>query len=320
MKLSFLLLALGKYTLSWSWWCTSSLKLIFVSTVGLVVATSNNQPQQKQPKEASPWKLNQEYRYDIKARTLTGIPDLKDQYVGIQTKGQLVMQVKSQYQLVGQLNHVQNAHFHQELSEGWYQEIPQDQLSYKESSINNKRFLINYSRGAIQNITVPTSMTNEEVNQLKAILSQLQIDASGKRAISCRHNEFPELTNPKPTGSYKVMEPSVTGECETHYSVSPLPDYINAYQAQEEQDESIKVQGKLIEIVKTMNYSNCDTRSGFHYGITGDSDFKPNTNQMGDFLSVSILKVFLKEKLKSYKFYRNPLLARSSLPVHCPTQ
>lgn len=252
-----------------------------------MVATSNNQPQQKQPKETTPWKLNQEYRYDIQARTLTGIPELKDQYVGIVTKGQLLVQVKSQSQLVGQLSHVQNAHFHQELSE-WYQEIPQEQLSYKESPINNKRFVITHTRGVIQNVTVPASMTNEEVNQLKAILSQLQIDASGKRAISCRHNQWPELANNKPTGSFKVMEPSVTGECETHYSVSPLPDYVNAYQVQEELDESIKVQGKLIEIVKTMNYSNCDTRSGFHYGITGDSDFKPNTNQMGDFLSVSL--------------------------------
>lgn len=263
-----------------------------------MVATSSNQSQQKHTKETTPWKLNQEYRYDISARTLTGIPEVKDQYVGIMTKGQLVMQVKNQNQLVGQLNHLQNAHFHEVLSEGWYQEIPEEQLSFKESQINNKRFLINYSRGAIQNITVPTSMTNEEVNQLKAILSQLQIDVSGKRAIKSRHNQFPELTNPKPTGSFKVMEPSVTGECETHYSVSPLPDYINAYQIQEELDESIKVQGKLIEIVKTMNYSNCDTRSGFHFGFTGDSDFKPNTNQMGDFLSVSLLKTLKASKIK----------------------
>lgn len=277
--------------------------------MGLVVATSksNDKPSQKPPKETTPWKLNQEYRYDIKARTLTGIPELKNQYVGIMAKGQLVMQVKSANQLVGQLNHFQNAHFHEELSEGWYQEIPEERLSYKESPINNKRFEINYTRGVIQNVTVPATMTNEEVNQLKAILSQLQIDASGKRSIDCRHNQFPELTNPRPTGSYKVMEPSVTGECETHYSVSPLPDYINAYQVQEEFDESIKVQGKLIEIVKTMNYSNCDTRSGFHYGITGDSDFKPNTNQMGDFLSVSFLNMLTVTKLINNYFHRNLL-------------
>lgn len=252
-----------------------------------MVANSNNQPTQKKNTETSPWKQRQEYRYDIQARTLTGIPDLEEQYVGIITKGQLVMQAKTPNQLVGQLNHVQNAHFHEVLSEGWYQEIPQEQLSYKESPINNKRFVINHNRGVIQNVTVPATMTNQEVNQLKAILSQLQIDASGKRRISCRHNQLPELTNPKPTGSFKVMEPSVTGECETHYSISPLMDYVNAYQAQEDLDESIKVPGKLIEVVKTMNYSNCDTRSGFHFGITGDSDFKPNTNQMGDFLSVS---------------------------------
>lgn len=248
---------------------------------------ANQQSKPKESKEASPWKLNQEYRYDIKARTLTGIPDLKDQYVGIVTKGQLVMQVKSKFQLVGQLNHVKNAHFHQVMSEGWYQEIPEDQLSFKESEINNKRFLINYNRGAIQNLTVSNSMTNEEVNQLKAFLSQLQVDASGKRAIHCRHNQLPELSNPKPTGSYKVMEPSVTGACETHYSVSPLSDYVNAYQAQEQFDNSIDLKGKLIEIVKAINYSNCDTRSGYHFGFTGDSDFKPNTNQMGDFFSVS---------------------------------
>ena len=97
--------------------------------------------------------------------------------------------------------------------------------------------------------------------------------------------------------AYKVMEPSVTGECETQYNIAPLPQHVDTYYAQEGIDESIKIVGKLIEIVKTMNYSNCDTRRGFHYGINGDSDFKPNTNQMGEFLSVSSLKLIISSVL-----------------------
>lgn len=195
-------------------------------------------------------------------------------------------------------------------------------------SFNSKPFKIQLKNGVIRSLSVDKSMTNDEMNQLKGILSQIQIDTKGQNVIKCKYNHLPSSNGVNAV--YKTMEETVTGKCETSYELGPVPSYLantqtswvpmphlnqhrsgnsgnagnsgnngNGNNGNNNGNNNNNNYGsgyngnneQYYEIVKTKNYSNCEQRMGYHFGINGMNEWKPNTNQMGDFFSVS--KIFL---------------------------
>jgi hypothetical protein len=51
--------------------------------------------------------------------------------------------------------------------------------------------------------------------------------------------------------------------------------------------------GSIIDIIKTLNFSNCNERRALHFGLTGLDQFEPGENRIGKFLSVSVLYLFI---------------------------
>lgn len=80
------------------------------------------------------------------------------------------------------------------------------------------------------------------------------------------------------------------GKCQVQYSISPLPEYLAL-----NEPELVPLpefsNGNYFQVVKTSNFSNCDNRPGYNFGITEQSDVQPGDNQMEDFLVVSTMQL-----------------------------
>lgn len=233
-------------------------------------------------------------------RTVAAIPDLKNQWVGVIGRGKLTIRPESNNALFGKLERVEYAQVHHELSGGWDEFIPENQLEFRPVQSSEKPFMVRLRNGAIHSIAVDKSMTNNDINQLKAAISQLQLDTRAQNVIKCKHNQFPE-DGDNTQAVYKVMEPTVTGKCETLYDISPLPEYL--IQSRPEWAPLPELQGKGMhyKIVKTKNYDNCEQRLGYHFGLSGANDWEANTNQMGDAVSKSaVSNVIVSGQLDRY--------------------
>lgn len=210
---------------------------------------------------------------------------MASQWAGVVTKAQLSVRRLNENVLIAKVSHPEIAQINAELPSGWDSHMDEEQLQYQPMTLSSRPFEIRLKNGAIRSLAVEKSLTNEEVNQLKGIVSQLQVDLQAKNLIKCKYNQFPE--EGKINAVYKTMEPTVTGECEMLYDISPLADFTIQSRPEWVPMPELKENGQFIEVVKTKNYSNCDQRMGYHFGITGMSQWKPNSNQMGEFFSVS---------------------------------
>lgn len=152
------------------------------------------------------------------------MPELNNQWVGIVTKARLSILPQSDNLLIGKVSQAEFAEIHQQLTQGWDSDLEENQLAYKNWPLSEKPFEIHLKNGAIRSMSVDRTMTNDQINQLKAIVSQLQVDTNAQNEIKCKHNQLPEKDSNNAV--YKTMEPTVTGNCETIYDISPLPEYL----------------------------------------------------------------------------------------------
>lgn len=112
---------------------------------------------------------------------------------------------------------------------------------YDEWKLNGQQFKINLVQDHITSLSVDPSLTSNEINQLRAIVSQLQVSTS-------------------PKSSYKIMEPTIFGMCQTAYDISPLSSYSHPAQGVE----------NLIQIEKTRNCGDSTPAARTRIVISGD--------------------------------------------------
>lgn len=139
-----------------------------------------------------------------------------------------------------------------------------------------------------------------EVNVIKSIISQLQVDTQGQRLIPSKLNMVPKTEN-EVTAVYKIMEDTIEGECEVLYDISPLPQYVLQRMPHLVPQPQLVGHGQFIDIVKTKNFTNCKHRPEYHFGLTGLMQWEPTSNKMGDFLArSSVSRMVISGNLKSY--------------------
>lgn len=234
------------------------------------------------------WNKGTEYKYEFNTRTLAAIPDLANQYTGIITRGYVTIQPKNQDTLVGNIVQAEYATVNDVLPRGYKTEFTGNQLKFQPLPMQRtKPFEIFLKKGGvIKHLAVDKSVTNDEANQIKAIASIFQIDVNGINKVHSHQNSMPELNDI--TGSYKTVESTVEGHCQTLYSVGPLPRYIIQSRPSWAPMPNMDGEGNLIKVVKTLNYTECPVRVGYHFGINGMTGAKPNSNQMGHAVAVSV--------------------------------
>lgn len=119
-----------------------------------------------------------------------------------------------------------------------------------------KQFKIHLEDGVIRSLSVDPSWTSNEINRLKAIVSQLQVITKPEQNLF--GSDEKDVSTEGSNVSYKVMEPTVFGNCETSYDISPLPNYL----LQSHPGLTPFQEGKdVIQIEKTRNLRNCGERS-----------------------------------------------------------
>lgn len=209
---------------------------------------------------------------------------LKNQFSGVLLKGILTVQVKSPESLLATLTEPQLAHVHTDM-EKWDSKIPDDQLEYKQMPISSKPFEIRLKHGIIRELVIDSGVPIWEVNILKSIASQLQVDTQGENALMTNGIQIP--TDDEPRAMFTVVEDSVGGKCEVLYDIMPL-----SHESLEKHPELVPLpeinhNGVFIDIMKTKNYTKCVQQSEFHFGIDGRHDLGPAINQNAGFLEVS---------------------------------
>lgn len=232
------------------------------------------------------WQSGQEYTYQVRGRTLASLHQVVDQYTGISLKAQLKCQPKGSDSLSCWIQRPQVAEIHAQLPGGWDSPLSEKKTNYQQFQLSEKPFEIKFKNGAIDDLFVEKSLPTWQVNMIKSIVSQLQVDTQGQNAMKSKYNQAPE--GEKAYATYKTMEDTVTGECEVLYDISPLPEYVLQTKPELAPIPELKGDdGQIIDIVKTSNFSNCEQRMSYHFGINGETKWEPGSNSMGDFLSVS---------------------------------
>lgn len=221
------------------------------------------------------WEQNKDYTYRLEARTFRLRPKSNNEFVGVISRAVLSIRPQSNDLLIGKITQAE------------YGEVNQQNAVIGNTDLNdrklenwplNKPFKIHLENGVIRSLSVDNSMTNYEINQLKVIASQFQVDTNAQNQIQFRDNQLPGKD--RNNAFYKTMEPLVTGNCETVYDISPIPEYlIQSHPEWVPLPELKQAGGEFIQIVKSRSYTNCHETSGYHLDIAGRNDL--NTNGMG---------------------------------------
>ncbi|KAF6216357.1 hypothetical protein GE061_000698 [Apolygus lucorum] len=261
------------------------------------------------------WKSGSQYKYQVRGRSMAGLQQVADQYVGIVMKAKLQVTPKSDSELSLQVQDAQYADVHANLTGGWNGDIPEEKLHYQQLPINNKPFELKFKNGVVDKMVVDKNLPTWELNMLKAIASQLQVDTKAENLKSSRINSLPNKD--QAYGVYKTMEDTVAGEVETIYDISPLPQYVIQSRPQLAPLPKLRGDGQLIDIVKTRNFSNAEQRMAYHYGFTGLTDWEPASNQMGNFLSrSSVSRVIISGSLERYTIQSSVTTDKIAIAPH----
>lgn len=265
------------------------------------------------------WKQDTEYRYHVHTQTLAAIPNLKNQWVGLFTKADLTIRPISKDVLMGKLQNGKYSEWHDSLKNGPTNYQPDAELSYEPMQLNQQPFEIRLNNGAIHSIAVHKDMTNVELNQLKSILSQLQVDIQARNEIQSPHVHLPfnnYQDDNRNQALYKVMEHTVTGKCDTFYDVSRIPLYLAQTYTESNNNVPMQKGESFYEIFKTKNYSICEQRMGYHFGIDGLSDWEPQSNVMGPLTKSAVSRIMITGKSLDKYTIRSSVTTNRVVKVH----
>lgn len=176
--------------------------------------------------------------------------EMKTQWCGLNMRGDLKIYARSVAKLVGKLENVEQAHLNRTLPKNWWQDEPAYDLMYEPLPLEAEYFEVNLEKDAVVGLIVDKNIRTSELNIIKAVVSQLQVDLAAVNEIKSSRNEMLEDGN---QASYKVMEPTVNGDCETVYDISVNPGYLH----QQKSQRSLSKNDKNYEVVKTKNFDNC---------------------------------------------------------------
>ncbi|XP_011695972.1 PREDICTED: vitellogenin-1-like [Wasmannia auropunctata] len=228
------------------------------------------------------WQTGNEYHFLIESRTLTSLNRLSGQSSGIFMKCALTIQVKSSDRLQAVVSETQHAPVDKVLTNIW-EEITD--LEFRELSLSEKPFEIKLKHGMIRDVLVDEDVPTWEVNLLKSIVSQLQIDMEGENMLArspTYSNEIRGMRQPYfymmpydnvPNVTFKVMEDSVGGKCEVLYNITPMNNdtYVSVPPYSHENDS-------YFTITKSKDYVKCEQRMAYEFGIMDKRNLKRTPN------------------------------------------
>jgi hypothetical protein len=249
------------------------------------------------------WTPHKELIYRFESQVLTGIPALRSQYAGLKLSSDVVVQTFEDYSLRIAFRNPRFIVVNEELevTKGRPQ-IPKatEDVPNVVRQALTQPFVAHLKRGVVEALFVEKSEPAVVTNIKKALLTQLQLDltASRKREVTVvqKGNNVEKSELPKPIEDvtyFTTEESSVVGDCQTSYTMHPLPKYLA-----EELEERIRDTEKVLaedgviagepsqgeqacrgkeyfEITKTKNFDNCKERPTYQSirGMKTNCDF-----------------------------------------------
>lgn len=184
------------------------------------------------------------------------MPELKNQWTGVNMRGRLMIFAQTPDLLVGRLIDSQRAQVDQEMTSDWWRNISTTNLDYEQLELNVEHFQLRLRNDSVVSISVHQEMNISELNILKGIVSQLSVDLSAINEIRNSKNQLLESDGTQAT--YRVMEATVNGDCETLYDIVRSPKYLNNIQTYQRPDKvALTNEQMAYEVVKTKNFDNC---------------------------------------------------------------
>ncbi|XP_058799328.1 vitellogenin-like [Phymastichus coffea] len=245
------------------------------------------------------WDEGKQYTYNVRSRTLAAFHQQSKQFTGILIKAKLTVQPNGPNTLRAKILQPRYSQIHTRLENGWESEIPRELMNMQNLPLSEKPFEIKTKNGIILDLIVSKDVPTWEVNMLKSVVSQLNIDTQGENALHSEHNQLPEGS--QPYALYKTMEDSVTGKCEVVYDISPLPKQMLQSKPELAPLPELRKNSDLINIMKTKNYTNCNQRVSYHFGIDRRNNWEPGSNDNSKYLSRSTLsRVVISGNLRKY--------------------
>ena len=172
-------------------------------------------------------------------------------------------------------------------------------------------FLVHLRRGVIEELFVNQDEPIVITNIKKALLSQLQLDLTASRIQDVKSSKGEETSSESNQSSgvvnyFQTFESSILGDCETSYTVNPIPKY-QAHEIEDRiktQEKELKSRGvwtsgvhtsgeqacqgkQYWEVIKTTNFDNCKEMPVYQSaaGINIKCDF--SKSQCNDAATVS---------------------------------
>jgi len=246
------------------------------------------------------WTPNKELVYRFESQVLTGIPEIRQsQYAGVRLSSEVRVQAFPDYSLRVQFENSRFVTVNGEMNlsdkgrivkgseteqNAQKTEIPSNLRKYLE-----KPFLVHMKRGLVQSFFVEASEPHSISNIKRSFLSQIQLDLTASRRNEIESNHIPEerlegLEDPEadiPLEStnrvtyFTTNEETLLGDCQTSYTIHPLPKYRALELEQEWKEEEKELfeeqkkqsrgqdvcEGKeYFRIQKTKNLDNCKRR------------------------------------------------------------
>lgn len=208
------------------------------------------------------WDKNKVYKYEVKVKAFKYPDQWRNDPSGLYSRHHLTLRPYSDDVVIGQITQAEFVKGKpQRDNQDDSRSDNQDYADADDGSFNatplSKPFKINLRNGVIQSLGVHNSMTTFEVNQLRLIVNQFQVDRNGQNVNSRSENRLPQAGSN--AAFYKTMESNEN--CETVYDISPIPDYLaKSHPDWIPMPEINESNGEYIEIVKTKNSADCNGR------------------------------------------------------------
>lgn len=186
---------------------------------------------------------------------------LSPQFSGVVIKGLLQIRVVKPDTLVVQLSEAKYARVHTKLQGGWDGPVPDQELKYIDLPEGNP-YKILLDPGNVYQVYANPKEPVWQVNMMKGILSQLQFNT-----VIEPLNEFQSpLKNNYVYDTYKLLEQTVSGNCNTIYDIMPIhiDNLRNTYVVPISQLK----RDQYLSVIKNRDYNDCTELPMYHFAMT----------------------------------------------------
>ncbi|XP_053394079.1 uncharacterized protein LOC123525183 [Mercenaria mercenaria] len=196
---------------------------LLVVTAGLTLANCQESPRIIE----TSYKDGKEYIYDYESQVLSGLPQGAKTWSGLKLQSQVLIQTDSPWKVKLQMRSPRLYKVNDLLDSQdptkemlpveLFKELLDDESEDMKLHLL-KPVVFSYVRGHIEDLTTEEDDPEWSVNIKRGMLSLLEINFNERQSLT---KDVPVLLSDSEPKVYKVIEPSVVGECETRYRVQP---------------------------------------------------------------------------------------------------